>query len=108
MAAVQVRLNPSSLANRSDWLVAPSRCTSAPLAAANCATSRPMVPGPSTSSRPPGGTAAPRTARMALPPGSTSAPRRASTVSGSGYRAQAGTGSCSASAPGQPPRMPIS
>ena len=51
---------------------------------------------------------APHTARSALPPGSTIAPADGPTDSGSGTSARTGTGSCSASAPGQPWRTPIS
>ena len=46
--------------------------------------------------------------RSALPPGSTRAPRTASTVAGSACSDRTGTASCSASAPGRPPRMPTS
>ena len=63
--------------------VRPRTCTSAPCASANIAASRPMVPGPRTSSRSPGRSAAPQTERRALPPGSTSAPAASSMPSGS-------------------------
>ena len=79
-----------------------------PIAAAICATSSPIVPGPSTSSRSPASSPAPHTARSALPPGSTMAPADGPTASGSGTSARTGTGSCSARAPGQPWRTPIS
>jgi hypothetical protein len=99
---------PSSRANRSDRSSRPSRCTSAPKDRAICAASSPMVPGPITSSRCPPPASAARTARSALPPGSTRAPMAAPTPAGIGCRALAGTRSCSARAPGQPPRTPIS
>ena len=56
----------------------------------------------------PADSAAARTERSALPPGSTIAPAVSSTLSGNASSAVAGTASCSASAPGKPPRMPIS
>jgi len=49
-----------------------------------------------------------KAARKALPAGSTMAPAVSSTVSGRWCNADAGTSSCSAKAPGQPRRMPIS
>ena len=66
-----------------------------------------MVPGPQTRIRFPGPAPAAEAARQALPPGSTIAPARSSTASGSRCRLDAGTMTCSASAPGQP-MMPIS
>jgi hypothetical protein len=85
----------------------PSTCTSAPAALANEVVSRPMVPGPQTSTVVPGPAPAAAAARHEFPPGSTSAPAWSSTVAGSRYALLAGTSTCSASAPGQP-MMPIS
>jgi L-lactate dehydrogenase (cytochrome) len=97
-----VLARPRFLADR------PATCTSAPVARANWTQSRPIVPGPRIRTRRPGLRRAPSTERRALPPGSTIAPAMSSTLSGSGDSAVTGTSSCSASAPGQPPRTPIS
>ena len=103
------RRSPASAANSSGSRPARAGAPRRPARAANWAASRPIVPGPRTSSRSPGGSAAARTARSALPPGSTSAPeRRVDRVGQARAGRVTGTGSCSASAPGQPPRMPIS
>jgi hypothetical protein len=104
----QARSNPRVRANASERPERPSRCTSAPAARANMATSSPIVPGPRTSARSPGPRSAAWAERRALPPGSTSAPRAASTESGSACSEPAGTASCSARAPGWPPRTPTS
>lgn len=100
--------NPSERAKASEPSVAPIRCASAPAARTNSATSRPMVPGPSTSTRSPGPAPVACAARRALPPGSTSAPSTGSTESGRTCNETAGTASCSARAPARPPRMPTS
>ena len=76
--------------------------------AANCAASRPIVPGPSTSTRLPAPAPPPGRPAARCRPARPGRRPTASTVSGSACSAEAGTGSCSASAPGQPPRMPIS
>ena len=68
----------------------PARWTSMPSDPAIIAASRPMVPGPYTSTREPGPASVARTARMALPPGSTRAPATSSTESGSACSAVAG------------------
>ena len=78
-----------------------TRWTSTPRALAISATSSPMVPAPTTSSRSPGVDTAASTARHALPPGSTSAPAVSSIASGRAWSDDAGTASRSASAPGQ-------
>ena len=87
---------------------APSGAPALPGRRRTGAASRPIVPGPRMSTRSPADRFAARTARRALPPGSTIAPAASSIVSGSACTAVTGTASCSASAPGKPPRMPIS
>ena len=77
-------------------------CTEAPAAAANAALSSPIVPGPQTRTRRPGAAKAAEAARQALPPGSTRAPTVSSIPDGSRCRLDAGTITCSASAPAQP------
>ena len=100
--------NPSDRAKREGPAVGPS---GAPRRRRPGRTARPAgrsCPGPAPAPGRPADGPRPRTARRALPPGSTSAPAVSSTASGSARSAVAGTASCSASAPGDPPRMPIS
>ena len=103
------RRSPSDRAKPSDGRAAPSRCTSAPAARANWATSRPIVPGPSTSTRSPGlQLGRPHGAQRVAARLDQRAERRRRRCRAARRSDVTGTASCSASAPGQPPRMPIS
>jgi len=102
------RRNRASARNSSDVGERPMRCTSAPAAFANIATRRPIVPGPSTRRDRQWKVEHPTLSEERCRPGSTKGPERVVNRS-PGERASGDCiANCSASAPGNPPRIPTS